>query len=206
MTFSMTVNAKEEKVELYGPVLYHRNPLKYPIISQRKDVQAAYEAMRADGTSHTLAEMFAFQHPPMSNSDKEFLEGHANGSQFQDTPYLGDHYRRVAEQHGQNVKGKVYLSGLAKFPGDPEAWVSGRGDVQKLCETRGWDCDGSVKVNAFRQQAVEGVDVADDILNDAVTQHLKSLPPGEEKCVNKTELREQIREKKKPHWKPRTGP
>lgn len=108
-----------------------------------------YWDIRKSGTSPKLAEMLTLQSPPMSNTDREFLEGHCNGNQFAKGPLsedLGDRMKAVAEAAGQNVKGKVYIGGLARFPGDPEAWIAGRGDVRKVVEERGWKCSGSVDV------------------------------------------------------------
>src|SRR5262249_43676632 len=115
-------------------------------VSQVQHVQAAYEEMRAAGQTHTIAEILATRRAPASRTDREFLLGHCNGSQFQDQPKLGDHYKNVAEANGQDTTGKVYLSQLANFPGDPEAWVSGRGDVERVCRERGWGCEGHVNV------------------------------------------------------------
>jgi hypothetical protein len=90
--------------------------------------------------------MLASQSPPMSNTDREFLEGQHR--QFEKQPRLGDELKRVAELHGQSTTGKIYLGQLARFPGDPEAWVDGRGDVKRICEQRGWSCDGAIQVAA----------------------------------------------------------
>lgn len=129
-----------------------------------------YCAMRLDGSSHKWAEMLALQSPPMSNTDREFLEG--TGEQFSKTPGMGDFYKRVAERHGQNTKGKTYISGLARFPGDPEAWVTGRGDVKRVCEQRGWDCDGSVKVKGVKPDTSGPYRVADDLVADRASDLL----------------------------------
>ena len=110
----------------------------------------AYWDMRTAGQSARLAEMLALGAPPMSNTDREFLEGRCNGNQFDGGPLrqdIGDRFRKVAEAAGQSVKGKVYIGGLARFPGDPHAWVSDRGDVKRIVEGRGWKCEGSVEVN-----------------------------------------------------------
>jgi hypothetical protein len=112
-------------------------------------VHLAYWDMRLKGSSPRLAEMLALQSPPMSNTDREFLEGHCNGNQFSGGPLAeeqGNRYKKIAEAGGQNVTGKVYMGGLARFPGDPEAWVSDRGDVKRVVEARGWKCQGSVEV------------------------------------------------------------
>lgn len=98
------------------------------------------------GCNEKLADMLARQQPPCAVTDATFLRGNDNGSQFQDNPDRGDYLKRVAEEGGQMVKGKKYLAQLARFPGDPEAWVDGRGDVERVCRKRGWGCDGAVNV------------------------------------------------------------
>lgn len=110
-----------------------------------------YWDCRKKGTSKRLAEMFATGDTPRLNTDVEFLKGHANGNQFEGGPLankMGDFYRSVAESEGQSTKGKVYLSGLAAYAGDPRAWVSDRHEAQKVLEERGWHSDGLVDVKA----------------------------------------------------------
>jgi hypothetical protein len=81
------------------------------------------------------------------NTDNTFLEGHCNNNQMAAMhPTVAKRLADDAAAAGVNIKGKVYLSGLAAYPGDPHAWVSGKGDVQKVIERRNWNCDGSVKV------------------------------------------------------------
>lgn len=104
---------------------------------------------------------------PYLNTDSVFMEGTANGRQFQDKPGLGDYYKKIAQAHGQDVVGKKYISQLARFPGDPEAFISSRGDVQKVLEQRGWGSEGAVRIKK-RPIDVEpppAVDVADDIVH-----------------------------------------
>jgi hypothetical protein len=173
--------------------------VNYPIISSEPHIQAHYENSRRAGTSHNLAEMFALRLPPMSNSDREFLEGHVNGNQFEKTPAIGNRYRRMARAAGVNPTGKVYLSGLAEYPGDPRAWIGGRGDATRVCEERGYDADGSIRVRAARQREHPQVEVADDILEAEANKILATHP--EPQKVNKGELKDQIKEKRKPPWK-----
>lgn len=40
---------------------------------------------------------------------------------------------------GGSTTGKVYLSSLAEYPGDPRAWVSGKDDVKRVCKERNLD-------------------------------------------------------------------
>jgi hypothetical protein len=145
-----------------------------------------------------IDQMIVSCRPPKSNTDVEFLAGSENGRQFQGRPEQGDFYRRVAEKRGQNVKGKKYLSQLARYPGDPEAWVSSRGDVQKVLEERGWGSDGSVNVkNRPRGEAPKPVDVAEDILERETTRAaLPGMKPKE-----RADLRERVRKRLKPSYK-----
>ncbi len=96
--------------------------------------KARFEAMLASGK------------PPRAVTDDTFRanQGNANGGQFADDPHVGDFYKSVAAKAGVSTTGKTYLGGLAEYPGDPEAWVDSRGDVKRVCEKRGWGCEGAV--------------------------------------------------------------
>jgi hypothetical protein len=149
----------------------------YPTISRDGVIQGRYEAMRAEGQSHSIAEILATRSFPGVRTDATFLRGHVNGSQFQDRPGLGDTYRAVAESEGLNTTGKVYLSGLAAYPGDPRAWVTGRGDVERVCRERGWACDGAVQVAASTYlDAKPEISVAPDIIESEVERLLEIDP------------------------------
>jgi hypothetical protein len=120
----------------------------FAIIDGTPEQQDAYDEMRRNGESHKLAEMLALQRTPGAVTDSTFLAGHVNGNQFADDPNAGARYKREAEAAGVSTTGKVYLSQLAKYPGDPKAWVSSRGDVARVCKERGWACSGAVKVKS----------------------------------------------------------
>ena len=110
-------------------------------------------------------------------------------------------YEQEAKDAGVNTKGKIYLGGLARYPGDPEAWVSGRGDVQRICETRGWGSRGAVNVKS--QEPTESpveTPLAEDIVTDKVTDIMSHVPKKERKRVDVTELREQVKDKMTPPW------
>lgn len=169
----------------------------WPEVSRDPGVQAHYEACRREGTSHALAEMFALAQPPMSNTDREFLEGHCNGRQFEKTPQIGDLYRRQAAAAGVDPTGKVYVSGLARFPGDPHAWVGGRGDVAATCEANGWACRGSVTVKGEPPPPVE-VGVADDLVAEHAERAIESDPSLAERP--RGEVLAETRDRIKPPW------
>jgi hypothetical protein len=120
------------------------------VISDDPEVQSAYEAMVAAGESHSIAELLALRtFPGIKGTDAVFMEGRKlDGSQFQGQDLVASHHLKKARDAGVNPVGKHYLGGLADHPGDPRAWVSGLGDVRRVCEERGWSCDGAVKVDA----------------------------------------------------------
>lgn len=111
-----------------------------------RDYADRYADCIRDGCSPSLADMLSSATPPGCVTDSTFLAGHCCGNQFEKTPEVGDRLREIAESQGQMTKGKVYLGSLARYPGDPKAWVDGRGDVKRVCEERGWGCEGDVKV------------------------------------------------------------
>jgi hypothetical protein len=167
---------------------------RYPGVGDSRYGQALYAAMRLDGQSHALAEMLALQSPPMSNTDREFLEGKGGCyDQFHDNELLGAFYRQSAAEAGVDTTGKVYLSGLARRPGDPEAWVSGRGDVQRVLEARGWGADGAVKVKARGADAPPPKKkIADDIVAGQVERRLEAMPAPERKRADLEGIRHEV--------------
>lgn len=173
--------------------------LGYPRISQDIVIQAEYVAMRLDGEGHRMAEMLALQTPPMSNTDREFLEGHCNGSQFEKMPYIGDYYAKVARQHGADITGKVYLSGLARFPGDPLAWVAGKGDAERVLDKNGWGSEGAISRKVSNVADTMGCAVAEDLVQDEILDRLEAAGP-DAGDINVPDLREKIIETRAPHW------
>jgi len=171
----------------------------FPLISFEPSVQAFYEQMRREGTSHTLAEMFALQQPPeTAGTDTAFNQGRCNGNQFEKTPWMGDYYKREAVRAGVDTTGKTYLSGLARYPGDPQAWVSDTGDVRRVCEGRGWGCRGAVNVRA-QEPTSDHADtpVADDIAED----HVAAITRGQEVTATvRQDIKEEVIHQLKPHW------
>jgi hypothetical protein len=78
---------------------------------------------------------------------------------------------KAAKQNGYKPNlNDVYLPAMARFPGDPEAFVShgsARGSVRRTMESRGWGCEGSVKVKA-RESEPASCRLADEIVEQEV--------------------------------------
>lgn len=176
--------------------------MSYQQISNNPAVQRHYELCRDAGTPHGLAEMFAFRRPPQENTDRGFLEGTANGSQFQDTPRAGDFYKARAESAGVSTTGKVYLKQLADYPGDPRAWVSSRGDVQKVLNERGWGCDGLVRAPMVEKDHGPPVGVDPQLLEDCAIEACINDPALDERRMKGQweEIKAETFEKVAPDW------
>lgn len=154
------------------------------------------EALQRFENMRPVDKMLVSGRGPYLATDVEFLKGTENGRQFQKKPDQGEFYRREAEKRGQNVKGKKYISQLARFPGDPEAFVSGRGDVQKVLEQRGWGSDGSVKVKARTsdQEPAKPIAVADDIVD---RETAKEIGANKVTPKQRRDVREKVRNRLK---------
>lgn len=165
----------------------------------KSDRRYSYVELRLAGQSHNLAAMFAEQRAPQGIGDKTFNAGvNPGGNQFADNPALGDYYAREARAKGINISGATYLSGMARYPGDPEAFIRDRGDIRRICEERGWSCDGAVKVGSrqYDDAPAAGPGVADDLIASEMADRMAANPelrPSEE-------LWHQTRDDIKPSW------
>lgn len=93
-----------------------------------------------------LCVMFAAQQAPAVQTDSTFLAGMESQQavELNNKPQIGAKLSRDLKAIGGSPKGKVYLSGLAAYPGDPEAWISGRGDIKRVADQRNYTVKGAV--------------------------------------------------------------
>lgn len=170
--------------------------MSYPIISDDPAVQAFYEARRAEGTCHNMAEIFATRRAPGCVTDREFWRPKHSMTDVNVAVMRSD--EQEARAAGINTNGMYYMKTMSdgRGPQDPEAWVAGRGDVKRLCEKRNYDCEGTVKHKAH-ERVVERVGVADDVVAEAVSIQIEKEP---EKAPKAKQLAAEYREKHTPHW------
>jgi hypothetical protein len=155
-----------------------------------QDQFARYADMLGSGESHNMAFMLSCRQFPNVKTDATFLKGLQTGDQFGDCAGLGLGYKQITEEKGYNTAGKVYLSQLARYPGDPEAWVSGRGDVERVCRDRGYTCEGAVNYKPLvEREATPALDIDPDIVEDRVQRVMES-PEGPD--LNREEVRESL--------------
>lgn len=167
---------------------------QFPLISKIPEVQKFYESMRRKGQSHSIAEMCATRSAPRGMTDSVFFAGVGTlADQFRGEEQVLDHMVKVATRKGRRPSpNDYYQPGLARFVGDPEAFIpasGGRGHVQAVCEKRGWACEGSVKVKA-RQDAPKKKRLANDIVEAAVNQRIAADP--DQARVDRRELKAEV--------------
>lgn len=122
------------------------------LISDHVTRGAQYWMMRETGSTDKFAAMIALQSGPALSTDDTFFHGQKPlYDQFGSQKHL-NRYLKVSKKLGFTPSpNSTYFSGLARFSGDPEAYVTraqGRSYIRKLCEKRGWACEGAVNVGA----------------------------------------------------------
>lgn len=141
-----------------------------------------YDLCVANGCEPRLADMLASRSfPGTKGTDRAFLQGRSLGiGQFADVPLIARHHERIAEAAGVSTVGQCYLSTLARYPGDPEAWVSDLHDVRSRCLERGWGCEGAISMPARSGDPDTGhYAVADDLVDRYVEDRLVEQPEME---------------------------
>lgn len=187
--------------EFTGELAIRYNELMAPGVSRG----ATYAQLRLNGQSHNFAEMIALQSGPGLDTDDIFFSGQGTLlNQFGSNKHV-ERFAKVAKRHGYTPSpNDVYYPGLARFQGDPEAFVSrsmGRSYIKKLCEKRGWACEGAVKVEHRQPEhdplAPENCQtLGEDVIRDRAMQMYKEDPSVAK--MDRKELRKKIIDKHGP--------
>ena len=158
-----------------------------------------YSQAIANGCTPKMADMLASRCPPgTNNTDRAFLEGWGHTDQFEgDRSGYGERVRAVAAAAGVSTTGKRYLPSLAKYQGDPEAWVSDLGDVRRVCAKNGWGCpEAGVRQRENDQPGLDDkpYEVAPDIVQREMRQEVAADPDLKH---SKKKLADKVHEVKK---------
>lgn len=184
-----------------GQIRYSSNGTRTYFIDGVEVTYSKYEMLCGFGDSRRLTEMFNEGRSPHGISDCTFMRDTANGRQFAEQEATGNHYRQVAESLGASVTGKKYVSGLAAFPGDPEAWVDSRGDVERLLTKRGWGSEGTINVRPRESEnpPESGPAMAQELVDKYATEIAMRDPNPH--LVDMVDLKEQVKERMAPKKK-----
>jgi len=85
-------------------------------------------------------------------------------------------YLDKARKAGVNVEGRVYYPELARFQGDPKAWVESSDDIKRVATENGFNVDGDVKVRAKRDIPPLDGGIAEHIVETRVNEILEQNP------------------------------
>lgn len=164
-----------------------------------------YLKMRMAGESDSMASMVALRKGPALSTDDTFFAGQGMlYDQFGSQKAL-DRNLEASKRHGfVPDKNDVYFPNLARFKGDPEAYVSraqGRSYIKKLLEKRGWASEGAVNTKA-RQPEHDPLDAKNCVpMGNDVIQHYAAKMVAKDpslKRLKKSELRAKVIEKHGP--------
>jgi hypothetical protein len=156
---------------------------------------AHYARMRQNGQKHVFAAMCAQERGPALMTDATFFEGNKRLGDNFDAGYLNTILTSAKHNHNFTPGPyDQYHPGLARFRGDPEAFVpptGGRGYIKKLCETRGWAVEGAVNLEA-REPEADPFDTAPALAPDLIARNAANFAatkPDEASKMTRTQLR-----------------
>lgn len=125
--------------------------MEYMTYGARVTRGCVFAALRRSGQSVGFAAMIAMQKSSGIATTDTFWSGRKPFWEVYGQGYANN-VRKKLSARGVNLGDNgEYMPELARFTGDPEAVVpfSGSRDyIRKLCEKRGWSCNGAVNVSA----------------------------------------------------------
>lgn len=151
-----------------------------------------YVSAIENGTSESLAELLALRQSPSLNTDTTFMANRGTLLQQLD----GDHEALTEVMRGASKSGfrptdnHVYIEGLARYPGDPEAFITGKGDVRNVCEKRGQACHGSVEVK--HREPEHDPHESKPLAGDIVQGEMQSRIAADPSLKRKRDLKDQV--------------
>jgi hypothetical protein len=155
-----------------------------------------YVLLREDGAEIPWAKMSACRRAARAaGTDSAFFE-HARARMESMPRWQLDHYLSTARTAGINTAGKFYCGGLGA-PDDKHAWVSGVGDIKKVCEIKNLTCDGHVKHRGTEMPPPPPVDLAPDLVQEMVVEECKADPGLAEKVKKSDRALQGLRERVK---------
>ena len=172
-------------------------------------VLALYMIARRNLTTHEFAMMLALQKPPGIETNDTFWAGRKRFDQVFGEEYANRIKSGLAKKGIHLKNGDEYCPELVR-PGfgpknpDPQAVVpfhGGRDYIRKLCETRGWACNGAVNVKEREPLSdphgpENCVPLHPQLVDQLAINECRKNPELQRKT--KGELREMIREKHGP--------
>ena len=170
-------------------------------VSDDAYTQAFYEVMVEDGVAPRLAEALAHRKFPGVKTDTTFFAGKLHKDQF-DGSQQGRAMRKMAEKAGVSTSGKVYYHSLARFAGDPKAWIDSTNDIKRVCRENGLKCEGDVKVEGTDHEARprEKYELNPAVVDRYVREEVRKDPSAVNTPKKLQNMKDDIRSKMTPKW------
>ena len=164
---------------------------------------AFYFRARMQGSTDRAAAMYALQKTARIETDDVFFQGAKPlYDQFESQQALDRTLRESKKRGFVPDKNSIYYPNLARFKGDPEAYVTramGRSYIRKLLEKRGWAAEGGVNVKG-REPESDPLDakncrtLGEDIIRRRMGEEI-TKNPDLARGKNRKRLRQQIIER-----------
>lgn len=138
--------------------------------------QAIYTEAINNGCSQKLAEVLASRRMPYFATDDTFIERRRHFSEMYGEDYARRVKKALAKRGVKMTAHDDYEPSLARFVGDPEAVISrtqGRGHVKRVCEKRGWSCDGGGVSVASRELERDPMETAPKLSEDLIRDNIQ---------------------------------
>lgn len=173
--------------------------LPYDVARASEAVQTRYCELLGTGVAPRMAEILALRMAPRGMTDSIYFCGQGNlDKQFGDAP-CGQLEMLVKAARGHGYEpgmNDVYDSGLARFFGDPLAFVpatGGRNHIRRVAEARDIECHGPVEVKRQRmgETAQEQCRLGADLVEEGVEEMIAKNPELRF-TADRRELREEV--------------
>jgi hypothetical protein len=142
-----------------------------------REAEETRKKLEAKGVSPKLADMLAHRKAPaLKGTDTQFWKEHGDNHGIEGGALHRRHVIQKAKAAGISIAGRKFIGQLADGRGaaDPQAWVMDTTDIKRICEERGYGCEGAVTVAASHVERPEvgsrlGWDLVDsDVMNKRV--------------------------------------
>jgi len=83
---------------------------------------------------------------------------------------------KIAARNGIASGAAHYFPQLARYPGDPEAFVTSKSEIKAVLQKRGWSATGIVDHDSDATKAKEPYEPAPDLVERYVQKHIDEHP------------------------------
>jgi hypothetical protein len=129
---------------------------------------------------------------PYLQTDTEFMSGsHEQDGLGQNTPRR-KRAMALARRFGVSTAGR-YCPQLARYPGDPRAWIHGKEDVRRICREDGKGCEDLGVPLPEVDNTPKPYEVADDLVEREVSRIVTEEAGGDVTPKERADLKKETK-------------